>query len=207
MSTPQRLVVGISGASGAVYGTRLLEILAGIDDVETHLVITRAARITITSQTDLSVADVEALADHVHHHGDIGASIASGSFITAGMVVAPCSMKTISAIVNSYADNLLVRAADVTLKERRPLVLMPRESPLHAGHCRLIYEAAQLGAVIAPPMPAFYHRPTTLDEIIDHSVGRVLDVLDIDAGVVKRWSGLDTVRSLGPHDDRVSPGE
>src|SRR5690606_31824690 len=132
---------------------------ATLPDVESHLVLTRAARLTITSETSFSVADVERLANHVHHHQDIGASIASGSFRADAMIVAPCSIKTVSAITHSYADNLLIRAADVTLKERRPLVLMPRESPLHAGHCKLLYEAAQLGAIIAPPMPAFYSRP------------------------------------------------
>ncbi len=185
-----RVVVGITGASGAIYGIRLLELLGATEGVETHLVLTRSARVTIPAETDRSVAEVEQLADHVHPPGDIGASIASGSFRTDAMIVAPCSMKTLSAIANSYADNLLVRAADVMLKERRPLVLMPRESPLHVGHCRLLYEAAQLGAIIAPPMPAFYNRPDSVAHIVDHSAGRVLDLIGIDAGVVRRWPGL-----------------
>lgn len=191
-SPAHRVIVGISGASGAIYGVRLLEVLAAIPDLETHLVLTRSARLTIPAETDRSVSDVEQLADAVHHPGDIGASIASGSFATHAMIVAPCSMKTLSAIANSYADNLLVRAADVMLKERRTLVLMPRESPLHEGHCRLLYEAARLGAIVAPPMPAFYHRPATVAELVDHSVGRVLDLIGIDAGIVKRWTGLAT---------------
>ena len=184
-----RVVIGMSGASGAVYGIRLLEILRGFPEVETHLVATRAARLTIAAETDLTVDAVEQLADHVHHHHDVGASIASGSFPVDAMIVAPCSMKTVSAIAHSYADNLLVRAADVMLKERRLLVLMPRESPLHVGHCRLLYEVAQLGAVVAPPMPAFYNRPQTLEEVVDHSVGRILDLLGVDPGIVKRWTG------------------
>lgn len=184
-----RIVIGMSGASGAVYGIRLLEVLRGIDDVESHLIATRAARLTIAAETDLTVDAVEQLAGYVHHHQDVGAPIASGSFPVDAMIVAPCSMKTVSAIANSYADNLLVRAADVMLKERRPLVLMPRESPLHLGHCRLLYEVAQLGAIVAPPMPAFYNRPQTLEEVVDHSVGRVLDLIGIDAGIVKRWTG------------------
>ena len=185
-----RLIVGMAGASGLIYGIRLLEVLRGLPDVETHLVLSSAAKMNIGIETDWQVGDVEALADEVHALGNIGASISSGSYKTDGMVVVPCSMKTLSAIVNSYADNLLVRAADVVLKERRRLVLMPRESPLHLGHCRLLYEAAKLGAIIAPPMPALYTRPTSIDDLVNHTVGRVLDLFGIDAGIVKRWAGL-----------------
>jgi 4-hydroxy-3-polyprenylbenzoate decarboxylase len=184
-----RLIVGISGASGVIYGIRLLEILREQTDVETHLVLSGSGKMNIPIETEWSVKNVEELADHVYRIGDVGASIASGSFRTAGMIVAPCTMKTLSAIVNSYTDNLLTRAADVVLKEGKRLVLLPRESPLHAGHCRLLYEATQMGIVIAPPVPAFYNRPETLDDIINHTVGRVLDLFDLDSGNVKRWEG------------------
>ena len=184
-----RLIVGISGASGVIYGIRLLEMLKGIDGIETHAVISRGARLNIALETDWKAADVEALADVVHSDKDLAAPISSGSFRTTGMIIAPCSMKTLSGVVNSYADNLIVRAADVVLKERRRLVLVPRESPLHAGHLRLMHEAALMGAVICPPMPAFYGNPQTLDDIIDHSVGRALDLFDIDTGRVRRWQG------------------
>ncbi len=185
----KKLIVGISGATGMIYGIRLLEVLRTIHDVETHLVMSPWARLNIEIETSYMPAEVEALADEVHSYRNQAASISSGSFKTDGMVIAPCSMKTLSAIVNSYADNLLTRAADVVLKERRRLVLMPREAPLHVGHCKLLYEAAQLGAVIAPPMPAFYNQPQTIDDLINHSVGRVLDLFDLDAGVVERWQG------------------
>jgi len=185
----KKLIVGISGATGVIYGIRLLEVLRTIDDVETHLVMSPYAKLNIEIETTFAPADVEALADEVHSHRDQAASISSGSFKTDGMVIAPCSMKTLSAIVNSYADSLISRAADVILKERRTLVLMPRESPLHTGHCKLLYEASQLGAVIAPPMPAFYSRPQTLDDLVNHSVGRILDLFDLDPGIVKRWEG------------------
>jgi len=184
-----RLVVGISGASGVIYGIRLLEILREQPDVETHLVMSGSGKMNIPIETEWSVKNVEKLADCVHRIGDVGASVASGSFRTDGMIVVPCSMKSLSAIVNSYADNLLARAADVTLKEGKRLVLVPRESPLHAGHCRLLYEASQMGIIIAPPVPAFYNRPETLDDIINHTVGRVLDLFDLDSGIVKRWAG------------------
>ena len=184
-----RLIVGITGASGVIYGIRLLEMLKGIDGIETHAVISRGARLNIALETDWKAADVEALADVVHSDKDLAAPISSGSFRTTGMIIAPCSMKTLSGVVNSYADNLIVRAADVVLKERRRLVLVPRESPLHAGHLRLMHEAALMGAVICPPMPAFYGNPQTLDDIIDHSVGRALDLFDIETGRVRRWQG------------------
>ncbi len=185
----RRLVVGISGSSGSVYGIRLLEALKRVDDVETHLVMTGYGKLTVSIETDHSPKDVEALADVVHAAGDVAASISSGSFRTHGMIVAPCSMNTLSAIVHSQTNNLLCRAADVTLKEGRRLVLMPREAPLHVGHCKLMYEAAKMGALIAPPMPAFYAKPKTVDDIVNHSVGRALDLLDIEAGLVNRWVG------------------
>jgi len=185
----KRLIVGISGASGVIYGIRLLEMLKAMGGVETHLVMSRYARLNIEIETSHAPQDVEALADVVHSYGNQAASISSGSFKTDGMVVAPCSMNTLSGIANSAANSLLVRAADVVLKERRRLVLMPREVPLHVGHCKLLYEAAQLGAVIAPPMPAFYSQPKTIDDLINHSVGRVLDLFDLDAGILKRWEG------------------
>lgn len=185
-----RLIIGISGASGAIYGVRLLEVLRDQDDVETHLVMSSTGRMNIGIETDWDARDVEALADVVHRNNDVGAMIASGSYQSDGMIVAPCSMKTLSAIVNSYADNLLCRAADVMLKERKRLILVPRESPLHAGHCRLLHEATQMGIDIAPPMPAFYNRPESVDDIVNHTVGRLLDLIDLDAGLVKRWSGI-----------------
>ncbi len=185
----KRLIIGMSGASGLIYGIRMLEVLQAEQDVETHLVMTASARLNIALETDHDVDAVRAMADEVHSVKDLAASIASGSFRTDGMVVAPCSMKTLSAIVHSHADNLLVRAADVVLKERRRLVLMPRESPLHAGHCELLLKACQLGAVVAPPMPALYTRPQSVAELVDHSVGRCLDLFDIDPGIVTRWQG------------------
>ncbi|MGK0296717.1 MAG: 4-hydroxy-3-polyprenylbenzoate decarboxylase [Gammaproteobacteria bacterium] len=185
----KRLIIGISGSSGVIYGIRMLQILREIDDIETHLVMSSAGKMNITIETDFTVKDVESFADVVHKYQDIAANISSGSFSTAGMIVAPCSMKTLSSIVHSYSDNLLTRAADVVLKEGRKLVLMPRETPLHQGHCKLLFEATQMGIFICPPVPAFYNRPSTLEDIIDHSVGRVLDLFDINTGIVKRWSG------------------
>jgi len=185
----KKLIIGMSGASGLIYGIRLLEVLKSDPSVETHLVMTAGARLNISLETDWQAEDVMALADQVHSVKDLAASISSGSFRTDGMIVAPCSIKTLSAIVNSYADNLLSRAADVVLKERRRLVLMPRETPLHAGHCELLLKACQLGAIVAPPMPAMYTKPQTVDDIINHSVGRVLDLFDIESGLVQRWQG------------------
>ncbi len=184
-----RLIVAITGASGAIYGIRLLEALREARNLETHLVLSNGGKLNIAIETDWSVGQVEALADEVHSDQNLAATIASGSFRTAGMIVAPCSMKTLSGVVNSYADNLVVRAADVALKEGRRLVLMPRETPLHAGHCRLLLQAAEMGAIIAPPVPAFYNDPQTLDDVINHSVGRVLDLFDIESGLVQRWAG------------------
>lgn len=187
----KRLIVGLSGASGAIYGVRLLQVLRNVADVETHLVISQAARQTLSLETDLTLRDVQALADVVHDARDIAASISSGSFKTAGMVILPCSIKTLSGIVNSYTDTLVTRAADVVLKERRPLVLCVRETPLHLGHLRLMTQAAELGAVIMPPVPAFYHRPQTLDDVINQTVNRVLDQFDIDLpeDLFTRWQG------------------
>ncbi|MEM8773041.1 MAG: UbiX family flavin prenyltransferase [Pseudomonadota bacterium] len=185
----KKIIVAISGASGAIYGVRLLEKLACVDGVETHLAMSQTATMNLGLETDWKPADVIALADHHYKPTDIAARIASGSFRTDGMVIAACSMKSLSAIVNSYADNLLVRAADVCLKDRRRLIVSPRETPLHAGHCELFLKAAQLGAIIAPPMPAMYARPETVDDIIDHTVGRWLDLLDIDSDFINRWKG------------------
>lgn len=200
-----RLVVGISGASGAIYGIRLLQSLAGRSEVETHLVISSPARRTILHETDLSVEQVEALGDKVYDHRDIGAAIASGSFKTMGMVVVPCSMKTLSSIANSYADNLISRAADVTLKEGRPLVLVVRETPLHPGHLRLMLALAEIGAVIFPPVPAFYNRPNSLDDIVNHTVGRLLDRLGIDQTLVEEWRGTLTSSGSSTHGGENTP--
>jgi 4-hydroxy-3-polyprenylbenzoate decarboxylase len=187
----KRIIVGISGASGVIYAIRLLEVLCGVDGVETHLVLSPAARRTITLETDFSPERVEALADRVDRAADIAAAISSGSFRATGMIVAPCSIKTVSGIATSYSDNLLLRAADVTLKERRRLVLLVRETPLHLGHLRLLVQVAELGAVVMPPMPAFYHRPATVEEIIDQTVNRALDLLDIEIeqDLFRRWQG------------------
>lgn len=185
MSSP-RLVVGISGASGVVYGVRALARLREAG-VETHLVMTRAAKITLAHETDLKVADVEALASVVHRAEDIGASIASGSFRGLGMLVAPCSIKSLSEIASGVTSGLLSRAADVALKERRRVVLMVRETPLHAGHLKAMLAATEMGAIVAPPVPAFYARPDSLDAMIDQTVGRALDLFGLDAPGVVRW--------------------
>ena len=184
-----QLIIGMSGASGVIYGIRLLEILKSEPEIETHLVMSESAKMNIGLETNWNANDVKALADHVHSNKDIAANIASGSYRTAGMIVAPCSIKTLSAIANSYADSLLVRAADVVLKEQRLLVLVPRETPLHTGHCELLMKASQIGAVLAPPMPAHYINPQSVDDLVDHHVGRVLDLFHIDPGLVKRWQG------------------
>lgn len=185
-----RLIVGISGASGVIYGIRLLEILKDVNDVETHLVLSNGGKLNIALETDWQPKDVEALADVVHSDQNLAATISSGSYRTDGMIIAPCSMKTLSGVVNSYADSLIVRAADVVLKEHRRLVLVPRESPLHVGHCRLMYAGAQMGAIMVPPMPGFYNDPQSIDDIINHTVGRLLDLFTIDSGMVKRWQGV-----------------
>ena len=187
----KRLIIGISGASGAIYGVRMLQVLRDVPEIETHLILSQAARQTLALETDFSVRDVQALADVVHDARDIAASISSGSFKTAGMVILPCSMKTLSGIVHSYTDGLLTRAADVVLKERRPLGLCGRETPFHLGHLRLLVQAAELGAVIMPPVPAFYHRPQSLDDVINQTVNRVLDQCDISLSqdLFTRWQG------------------
>ena len=183
-STPRRLIVGISGASGIVYGIRLLEVLRDTD-IETHLVMSRSAELTLTYETTRKIAAVKDLADVVYPISDIGAAISSGSFKTLGMLIAPCSIR--SAAATGVTSPLLSRAADVVLKERRRLVLMVRESPLHLGHLRTLTQLAEMGAIIAPPMPAFYSHPASLDEMVDHTVGRMLDLFDIDSGLVRRW--------------------
>jgi 4-hydroxy-3-polyprenylbenzoate decarboxylase len=186
VTPPDRLIVGISGASGVRYGVRLLELLRPLP-VETHLVMSRSAEITLACETDLKLADVAALADRHHAIGDVAASIASGSFQTMGMVVAPCSIRTLSEIATGVTTTLLSRAADVVLKERRRLVLMVRETPLHTGHLRSMTQLSEMGAIIAPPVPAFYARPATLDDMIDHTLGRILDLFGIETGTVRRW--------------------
>jgi 4-hydroxy-3-polyprenylbenzoate decarboxylase len=183
----QRLIVGLSGASGVIYGIRLLEVLHHRRGIETHLVLTKPAERTIVEETDWRVEDVKALATIAHSPSDIGASIASGSFQTAGMVVIPCSIHSVSAIAYCQGDNLLTRAADVTLKERRKLVLVVRETPFHRGHLKSMLEATEAGALILPPMPAFYGRPKTLDDVINHTVGRVLDHFGLAHNLVGRW--------------------
>lgn len=187
----KRLIIGISGASGAIYGVRLLQVLQDVTEVETHLVMSQSARQTLALETDYSLRDVQALANVVHDARDIAASISSGSYKTEGMVILPCSMKTLSGIVHSYTDGLLTRAADVVLKERRRLVLGVRETPLHLGHLRLMTSAAELGAIIMPPVPAFYHRPESVQDIIDQTVNRVLDQFDITLpkDLFTRWEG------------------
>jgi flavin prenyltransferase len=183
-----RLVVGISGASGAIYGARLLELLQE-SGVQTHLIISRAAKVTIASETNLKVSDIEKFATVVHSNEDIGAACSSGSFRTLGMVIAPCSIRTMSDIAAGTTTTLISRAADVVLKERRRLVLLLRETPLHLGHIRTMAAVTEAGAIIYPPVPAFYSHPTTLMEMVDHTLGRVLDLFDLDLGLVKRWSG------------------
>jgi 4-hydroxy-3-polyprenylbenzoate decarboxylase len=187
---PNRLIIGISGASGVIYGIRLLEVLAQDKSIETHLVITPAAKATITQETDWKVRDLEALADVVHSPANIGASIASGSFDTMGMIVAPCSIKSLSAIAHSYTADLLARAADVQLKEGRPVILLLRETPLHIGHIRLMLQAAENGAVVMPPVPAFYGRPQTVDDIINGTVGRTLARIGIKNELYFKWLGM-----------------
>jgi len=185
----RRIVVGITGSTGSIYGVRLLQMLAKTPGVETHLVISAPGKRTLVEETSFSVKDVEAMANVVHDNRDVGAPIASGSFRTAGMVVAPCSIKTLSALAQSHADTLVARAGDVTLKEGRTLIAVVRETPLHAGHLRQMLALAELGAVILPPMPAFYHRPKTIDDLVNHTVARILDRLEIAHDLVPEWSG------------------
>ncbi len=186
MSEKPRLIIGLSGASGIVYGVRLLKMLRPMA-VETHLVMSRAAEVTLAHETDLRVQDVRDLADHVHGIGDLAAPISSGSFKTLGMIVAPCSIKSAGEIASGATSTLLSRAADVTLKERRRLVLMVRETPLHTGHLRMLTTLSELGAVVAPPVPAFYAKPHTLETMVDHTLGRLLDLFGLESGTVQRW--------------------
>ena len=184
----KRLIVAITGASGVIYGIRALEVLRDIDDIETHLILTPSGARTILEETDYSADQVRKLADHLYNYKDIGASISSGSFKTEGMLVAPCSVKSLSGIANCYNDELVVRAADVCLKERRRVVLLLRETPLHAGHIALMDQATRNGAIIMPPVPAFYSRPKTVNDLVQQTVGRALDLFGIDAHIVKRWT-------------------
>jgi 4-hydroxy-3-polyprenylbenzoate decarboxylase len=187
----KRMIVGMSGASGVIYGIRLLEVLRGAPDVETHLVMSTAAATTVSLETEMTPGQVAALADHNYRFRDIAAAISSGSFKTDGMVIVPCSMKTLAGIAYSFSDNLLLRAADVVLKDRRRLIIVPRETPLHLGHLRAMTAVTEMGAVLVPPMPAFYHRPQTVDDIINQTVNRLLDLLEITLpeDLFVRWSG------------------
>jgi 4-hydroxy-3-polyprenylbenzoate decarboxylase len=203
LNNKRRLVVGISGATGAVYGVRILEVLSKIGDIETHLVLTKAGRMTIQVETPYAVKDVEAMAKVVHDINNVGASISSGSFRTLGMVIVPCSMKSMGAIAHSLGGDLLVRAADVVLKERKKLVLVVRETPLHLGHLESMASLARMGAVIFPPVPAFYHRPKTLDEVINQTVTRILDQFDIDVKLFHRWD--DQGMSRHPDAEKATP--
>ena len=187
---PRRIIVAISGATGAVYGRHLLEVLRDIDGIETHVVVSRAGLINWVAELGSTREELQRLADHAYSNRDIGASIASGSFRTDGMIVAPCSVKTLASIATGLADNLIARAADVTLKERRRLVLMVRETPLNLVHIRNMAQVTEAGAIVAPPAPAFYPKPSSIDEIVHHSVARVLDLLSIDVGGIKRWQGI-----------------
>ena len=187
----KKIIIAITGASGSIYGTRLLEILQSIDEVESHLILSASGALTAQHELKLGKSAIHALADVVHHPKDIGATLSSGSFITHGMVIAPCSMKTLGCIANGIADNLVARAADVVLKERRKLILMVRETPFNLIHLRNMLTLTEMGAIIAPPVPAFYTQPSSIDDIVNHTVGRILDSLDIPAAdYVTRWPGL-----------------
>lgn len=188
MTSKRRIIVALTGASGVVYGIKALTLLRRVEDIETHLIISPAAARTIAAETDMSLDEVRALGDRVYGYRDIGASLSSGSFVTLGMLVAPCSIKTLSGIANSYNDDLIVRAADVCLKERRRVVLLLRETPLHGGHIELMARADRCGAIIMPPVPAFYSRPLALDDVVTQTVGRSLDLFDIHMATVKRWT-------------------
>lgn len=199
MARTSRLIIGISGASGAIYGVRLLAACRPLP-IETHLVISKAAEMTLAYETDKTSAAVKALADHVYPVGDLGAAISSGSFPTLGMVIAPCSIRSMSEIATGVTTTLLTRAADVVLKERRRLVLMIRETPLHAGHLRNLLQLAEMGAIVAPPVPAFYANPKNLDDLVDHTIGRVLDLFDIENDLVSRWGeAADGTQPLARH--------
>jgi len=183
------LIIGITGATGAIYGIRLLEVLSSLKDVETHLVISKVGELIIKHETGRKIQDIRKLASFWYDVEDIGACISSGSFQRDGMIVAPCTAKTMSGMANSYSDNLITRAGDVTLKERKKLALMVRETPLHLGHIRAMEKLTEMGAIIMPPVPAFYHKPKTIQEIIDHTVGRLLDIFDIKHNLFRRWTG------------------
>ena len=185
----QRLIVGISGASGVIHGIRLLQVLRDMPEIETHLVMTKAAKLTAEYEVDMSAKEIEALADVVHNNTNVGASISSGTFKTMGMAVIPCSIKSLSGIANAFHENLLIRAADVVLKERRRLVVVPRETPLTRTHLELMIRLIDSGGIIVPPMPAFYTRPKTVDDIVNHTVGKVLDLFGIEHDQFERWSG------------------
>jgi 4-hydroxy-3-polyprenylbenzoate decarboxylase len=199
----RRLIVGISGASGVIYGVRLLQLLRNAG-VETHLVMSKAAEVTLAYETDLKIGDVKALAYATHSIDDMAASISSGSFRTMGMIVAPCSMRSMSEIASGVTTTLLTRAADVTLKDRRRLILMIRETPLHTGHLRTMTALSEMGAIIAPPVPAFYAKPGSLDDMVDHTVGRALDLFDIDVGIVRRWGETPELKRRPSKRENVS---
>ncbi len=188
------IVIGITGASGSIYGIRLLEVLSAHKEVTTHLIVSETAEEIIKYETDWSLEKVKALADNCYEINDIGASLSSGSFYRDGMIIAPASMKTVSALANSYTDNLITRAADIALKERKKLVLLTRETPLHLGHLRNMVKLTEMGAIIFPPVPGFYHKPRTIKDLVDHSVGKVLDLFDIKNDLFTRWSGLDNIK-------------
>ena len=193
-SHPRRLIVGITGASGAVYGVRLLQLLQA-SGIETHLVMSRSAKITLSQELDIGVPEVSALASVVHPVDNIGASISSGSFKTMGMVIAPCSMRSLAEIASGATASLVTRAADVVLTERRRLVLLVREAPLHLGHLRAMTAATEIGAIVYPPVPAFYAKPKSLEQMVDHTLGRVLDLFDIENTAVSRWGGLNSIKN------------
>ena len=193
----RRLIIGMSGATGAIYGIRLLQVLKHAPEVETHLVMSKAAERTIAFETEFTIKDVRDMADASYNIADIGATISSGSFPVEGMIVAPCSIKTLSAVANSLSLDLLSRSADVTLKEGRKLVLLVREAPLHVGHLRLMVQAGEIGATIVPPVPAFYNFPKTIDDIVNHTVGRALDLFHLDVDIVKRWAGMQVPAKTG----------
>ena len=190
VAAPKRLIVAITGATGAVYGVRLLQVLRNISGVESHLLISEAGVLNLHQEMDLKRKDVEALADVVHNVRDVGASIASGSFLSDGMVIAPCSMKTLAAVAHGLSDNLITRAADVVLKERRRLVLMVRETPFNLAHLRNMTAVTEMGGIIFPPLPGFYHRPQSIEEMVDHTLGRVLDMFALPHALTPRWQGL-----------------
>jgi 4-hydroxy-3-polyprenylbenzoate decarboxylase len=203
-ATPKRMIIGISGASGVTYGVRLLQLLRNAG-VETHLVMSKTAELTFAYETDLKIAEVRELANFCHAIDDMASAIASGSFRTAGMIVAPCSMRSMSEIASGVTTTLLTRAADVVLKERRRLVLMVRETPLHTGHLRTMTALSEIGAIIAPPVPAFYAKPENLEDMVEHTVGRVLDLFDIDIGVVRRWGEDEALKRRSPSLRKIAP--